>query len=169
MKITFIQTGGTIDKDYPQTSRGYAFEISEPAVKRILEKLNPVFEYNIITALQKDSLDITTKDRQLILQLCITAKNSKIIITHGTDTMMETAETLHSITDKTIIITGAMRPERFTNSDAPINIGVAIGAVASLPHGVYIAMHGQVYSWNDVTRDPETGQFIEIKKRQRKS
>ena len=70
MNITFIQTGGTIDKDYPKTTKGYAFEISEPAVKRILMKLNPVFRYNIISALKKDSLDITEKDREKILNIC---------------------------------------------------------------------------------------------------
>lgn len=69
-KITFIQTGGTIDKDYPKTTKGYAFEIAEPAVKRILEKLNPSFEYEIISVLKKDSLDITNQDRQKILDTC---------------------------------------------------------------------------------------------------
>lgn len=161
MKITFIQTGGTIDKDYPRNTKGYAFEISEPAVKRLLERLNPSFQYQIITALKKDSLDITIKDRQELLYLCATGKNDKLIITHGTDTMIETAKALSSIPEKTIVITGAMKPERFIDSDAPINIGIAIGAVALLPHGVYVAMHGQVYRWDKVTRDPKTGQFIE--------
>jgi L-asparaginase len=160
MKISFIQTGGTIDKDYPRTTKGYAFEISEPAVKRVLEKLNPAFEFEIITALKKDSLEITGQDRQKIVDICNNLDNQKIIITHGTDTMMETAEKLSKIKDKTIVITGAMRPERFYNSDAPINIGVAIGAVNVLKKGVYIAMHGRVYPWDQVTRDPQTGQFI---------
>ncbi|MFC2140743.1 asparaginase domain-containing protein [Acidobacteriota bacterium] len=160
MKITFIQTGGTIDKDYPRTTKGYAFEISEPAVKRVLEKLNPAFEFEIITALKKDSLEITGQDRQKIVDICNNLDNQKIIITHGTDTMIETAEKLSEIKDKTIVITGAMRPERFYNSDAPINIGVAIGAVNVLERGVYIAMHGRVYPWDQVKRDPQTGQFI---------
>jgi L-asparaginase len=160
MKITFIQTGGTIDKDYPRTTKGYAFEISEPAVKRILEKLNPSFDFEIISALKKDSLEMTDDDRQKIYNLCKELENDKIIITHGTDTMMETAEKLSSIKDKVIVITGAMRPERFTNSDAPINIGVAIGAVNVLEIGVYIAMHGQVLPWNRITRNKETGQFV---------
>lgn len=160
MKITFIQTGGTIDKDYPRTTKGYAFEISEPAVKRILEKLNPAFDFEIIPALKKDSMEITDDDRQKIYDICKELKNNKIIITHGTDTMMETAEKLSSIKDKVIVITGAMRPERFTNSDAPINIGVAIGSVNVLETGVYIAMHGQVLPWNQITRNMETGQFV---------
>ncbi len=160
MKITFIQTGGTIDKDYPRTTKGYAFEISEPAVKRILEKLNPSFDFEIISALKKDSMEITDDDRQKIYDICKELKNDKIIITHGTDTMMETAEKLSSIKDKVIVITGAMRPERFTNSDAPINIGAAIGSVNVLETGVYIAMHGQVLPWHRITRNMETGQFV---------
>lgn len=161
MEITFIQTGGTIDKDYPKTTKGYAFEICEPAVKRILGKLNPVFDYEIISILKKDSLDINDKDREMILKTCQKIKNNKIIITHGTDTMIETAKKLNVIKDKTIIITGAMRPERFSNSDAPINIGLAIGGVQTLPDGVYIAMHGKVYCWNKVKRNEQTGQFID--------
>ena len=160
MKITFIQTGGTIDKDYPRTTRGYAFEISEPAVKRILEKLNPSFDFEIITVLKKDSLEMTDEDRQKIYDMCKELENDKIIITHGTDTMPETAEKLNAIRDKTIVITGAMRPERFANSDAPINIGAAIGAVQVLENGVYIAMHGLVLPWNRVNRNMETGQYI---------
>ena len=159
MKLLFIQTGGTIDKDYPKTKKGYAFEIAEPAVKRVLEKANPVFEFEIKTVLKKDSLDITTADREKIMLACKESKIEKIIITHGTDTMIETAKKLSKLTDKTIIITGAMRPERFANSDAAFNLGVAIGAIQTLKEGVYITMHGQVYAWNKVKRSAQ-GQFI---------
>lgn len=161
MKITFLQTGGTIDKDYPRTTKGYAFEIAEPAVGRILEKLNPNFEYEVVSVLRKDSLDITEDDREKIRDVCLEDDNSKIIITHGTDTMIETAEKLTDIRDKVIVLTGSMRPERFSNSDAPINIGAAIGAVNILKNGVYIAMHGRIYSYEKVSRDKETGQFVE--------
>ncbi|MDD2807090.1 MAG: asparaginase domain-containing protein [Patescibacteria group bacterium] len=161
MKITFIQTGGTIDKEYPKTTKGYAFEIGEPAVKRILEKINPVFEYEIIPLLQKDSLDITEKDREKITLACKNNQNDKIVITHGTDTMAETAEKLSEIKDKTIVITGAMRPEKFYDSDAMFNVGAAIISAANLPRGVYITMNGRVYEWNKVKRDIVTGQFIE--------
>lgn len=161
MRIAFIQTGGTIDKDYPRTTKGYAFEIAEPAVRRILEKLNPAFDYEIVSILKKDSLDITEKDRKKILEACKRTKSNKIIITHGTDTMLETAKVLNKIKDKTIIITGAMRPERFSNSDAPINIGMSIGAVNILESGVFIAMHGRILRWDKCKRDMKTGQFIE--------
>ncbi|MDO9575611.1 MAG: asparaginase domain-containing protein, partial [bacterium] len=92
MKITFIQTGGTIDKDYPKLAKGYGFEIGEPAVKRILEKVNPNFGFEIISILKKDSLDITDEDREKIYEVCVKADSDKIIITHGTDTMIETAK-----------------------------------------------------------------------------
>jgi len=160
MKILFIQTGGTIDKDYPKTKNGWAFEINEPAVKRILEKVNCSFNHSVISLLKKDSLEINDEDRSLILSKCKKAKESKIIITHGTDTMNITANYLKEIKNKTIIITGAMRPERFSNSDADVNLGVAIGAVQSLSNGIYIAMNGLVIPHYKVERDKDNGQFI---------
>ena len=160
MDILFIQTGGTIDKDYPKTKNGWAFEINEPAVKRILEKVNCSFNHSVISLLKKDSLEINDEDRSLILIKCKEAKENKIIITHGTDTMNITANYLKEIKNKTIIITGAMRPERFSNSDAAVNIGVAIGAVQSLSKGIYVAMNGIVIPHHKMERNKETGQFI---------
>jgi len=160
MDILFIQTGGTIDKDYPKTKNGWAFEINEPAVKRILEKVNCSFNYSIISLLKKDSLEINNEDRLLILNKCKGAKENKIIITHGTDTMNITAKFLKEIKNKTIIVTGAMRPERFSNSDADINLGLAIGAVQSLSKGIYIAMNGLVIPHHKMERNKDTGQFI---------
>jgi L-asparaginase len=161
MKIVFIQTGGTIDKEYPRTIKGYAFEIGEPSVKRILEKINPSFEYEIISLLQKDSLDLTDTDREKIFKTCQGIIEDQIIVTHGTDTMIETASKLSEIKDKTIIITGAMRPEKFSDSDAMFNVGAAVIASQTLPYGIYIAMNGRVYSWDKVKRNTNTGQFIE--------
>jgi L-asparaginase len=160
MRILFIQTGGTIDKDYPRTTKGYSFEITEPAVRRILERINPTFEYRIIPLLQKDSLDLTEDDRQRIVQECQKRAEDRIIITHGTDTMIETAKALRSLKGKHIVLTGAMRPEKFSDSDAPFNIGLAVGAVSTLPCGVYIAMHGKVHPFDVCTRNPSTGQFV---------
>ena len=97
---------------------------------------------------------------ELLIDTCRQQSNQKIVITHGTDTILETARDLLVIKDKTIVLTGAMRPERFANSDAPINLGVAIGSVQSLPNGVYVAMHGQTSLAEQMTRDLETGQFI---------
>ncbi|MGB4942793.1 MAG: asparaginase domain-containing protein [Candidatus Moraniibacteriota bacterium] len=160
MKITFIQTGGTIDKEYPRTTKGYAFEIGEPAVKRILEKVNPAFEYEVISLLQKDSSDLTEEDREKILETCKSIPSDKIVVTHGTDTMIETAGKLSEVKDKTIIITGAMRPEKFSDSDAMFNVGAAVIAAQTLSHGIYITMNGKVYGWKEVKRNEETGQFV---------
>ena len=164
MNVLFIQTGGTIDKDYPKSTKGWAFEIHDPAVDRILTKLNPSFNYAIKSVLKKDSLEITDQDRMLLLEKCKSAKENKIIITHGTDTLSETANFLSEIKNKTIILTGAMRPERFTNSDADLNIGIAIGGVQSLSNGVYIAMHGLILPHDEISRNMETGQYLKSTK-----
>jgi len=161
MKITFIQTGGTIDKDYPKLAKGYGFDIGEPAVKRILEKVNPNFRFVIISVLKKDSLDITEEDREKIYEVCVKADNDKIIVTHGTDTMIETAKKLSEIKNKVIILTGAMKPEKFSDSDASFNIGTAVGAINILENGIYIAMNGKIYSWDRCKRNLKTGQVIE--------
>lgn len=160
MHILFIQTGGTIDKDYPHTTKGWAFEFGEPATRRILEKLNPSFDYKIITAFQKDSLEVTDEDRQDLVDLILAKNSEKIIITHGTDTMIETATYLAShIKNKTIVLTGSMLPERFSNSEAPINIGSAIATVNLLEQGVFICMHGIVKAHDEIRRNLETGKF----------
>ncbi len=160
MKITFVQTGGSIDKDYPRATKGYAFEIGEAAVKRILKRLNPNFDYEVVPLLQKDSLDMTDGDREKIHLTCENAGN-RVIVTHGTDTMLKTAEKLSDIDGKVIILTGATKPELFKNSDAEFNIGTAIGAINVLEDGVYIAMNGRVYAWDEVKRDERTGKFVE--------
>ena len=160
MKIIFIQTGGTIDKDYPKTTEGWAFEFGEPAIRRILEKLDPAFEYQIITSCQKDSLELTDKDREHLANLIINENGKKFIVSHGTDTMIATASYLSDrIRDKLVIITGAMRPERFSNSDAPINVGCAVASANLLDRGVYITMQGIVKPYCDIARDLVTGKF----------
>lgn len=162
MKILFIQTGGTIDKDYPRQTKGYAFEINEPAVKEILEKINPAFDYEVISVLRKDSLDLTAKDRKKIFEICERADFNKIVITHGTDTMIETARFLSEVKDKTIVLTGAFKPSKFSNSDADFNVGAAIGAVGVLGRGVYIVMNGMVFEYDKVQRNKITGKFEKI-------
>ncbi|MDD5050838.1 MAG: asparaginase domain-containing protein [Candidatus Pacebacteria bacterium] len=162
MKITFIQTGGTIDKDLPKVSKGYAFEIGAPAVIKILGRIKPNFEYEIVPLLQKDSLDLNAKDREKILKACQNAKGNKIVVTHGTDTMTKTAKVLSKIKNKTIVFTGASRPEKFADSDAMFNVGAAIMAASLLPSGVYIAMNGKVHEWSKTRKDTKTGQFVEI-------
>ena len=160
MEIAFIQTGGTIDKDYPKSTKGYAFEFGEPATRRILEKLNPSFDYEILTTCQKDSLDITDNDRQDLVTLINKNPANKFIITHGTDTMIETANFISSkIKNKVIVLTGAMRPEQFSNSDASVNVGGAIAAIQILNEGVYLFMTGILKSYDKIKRDISTGKF----------
>ncbi len=161
-RILFIQTGGTIDKDYPRVS-GYAFEIADPAFDRVLSRANPNFGVEKITVLKKDSLDFTDADRQAVFDACTSATTDKIVVTHGTDTMVETAKKLSAITKKTIVLTGAMRPEKFYDSDADFNIGTAVGAVQCLPAGVYLAMNGCIYRWDNVRKDVASGKFVEKK------
>lgn len=163
MRIALIQTGGTIDKDYPKSIRGWAFEIGDPAFVRIIEKLPKTMEWEIIPLLKKDSLEINTTDRKDILMACETAKCNQIIITHGTDTLLETAKTLASIKDKTIVLTGAMRPERFSNTDADINFGMALAGVQTLAPGIYIAIQGIISNYKYLKRDMDTGLYF-IKK-----
>ena len=158
MQIAFIQTGGTIDKDYPKATKGWAFEIAEPAFNRILEKLNPSFSYKSYEVLKKDSQEITLEDREKLKAICESISEDKIIITHGTDTMAETAKFLSDI-NKTIVITGAMKPERFSNSDASINLGAAIAACQTLNEGSYLVMHGMVIPHDQVQRDLQTGKY----------
>jgi L-asparaginase len=163
MKILFLQTGGSIDKAYPtgEDNDGYSFVIAGPAFERILDYVKPSFEYNSQTVLQEDSLDMTEDDRNKILQACQGSTIDNIVITHGTDTMLKTAELLSQITDKTIVLTGAMTPELFKNTDADFNVGTAIGGVSVLSPGVYVAMNGLVLSWDKITFDRTTKRFVE--------
>jgi L-asparaginase len=110
-----------------------------------------------------DSLDMTEQDRALIADHCIKAEEKKIIITHGTDTMADTARFLADrITDKTIVITGAMIPYKFGSSDGLFNLGSAMAFVQSLPHGIYVAMNGRFFPWNNVRKNRKTGEFEEL-------
>jgi L-asparaginase len=162
MKILLLQTGGTIDKDYPtgDENHGYSFVITNPAYERILKRINPRFHHETKTILQKDSLDITDEERKLILDTCVASPHKQIVITHGTDTMIQTAELLSQIADKAIVLTGAMTPELFKNSDADFNLGLAIGAVTMLDKGVYIAMHGRILKWDQVIFNSASGEFV---------
>lgn len=160
MKVLFIQTGGTIDKDYRRGANVYNFEIAEHAAERIVKRANLGIECRFVSLLRKDSQDITNKDRQLIVKTCTEAAEDYIIITHGTDTMTKTGESLSAIKDKIIVLTGSSLPERFHNSDADFNLGMAVGALYGLSPGVYVVMHGHVLPWNKAQKDPETGQFV---------
>ena len=129
--------GGTIDKVYFDQLSEY--QVGFPSVREILDGLPIAFEYEVESLLRKDSLDMDEADRDGVLTHVAADPHSKILVTHGTDTMIETAQTLSAIKSKCIVLTGAMEPARFKSSDAVFNIGVAVGAVSALPDGVYIA------------------------------
>ncbi|XP_052103639.1 uncharacterized protein LOC127737147 [Mytilus californianus] len=159
--ILIVQTGGTIDKRYPRTHLGYAFEIEDPAAQRIISRAKVPYTVQFVTACRKDSQDINQQERQKILDACKQSIHKKILITHGTDTMIETGAFLaeHHL-DKTVVLTGAFLPEAFKDSDADFNVGFAIGALQVLDkHGVFIVMNGKINEWNKITRNEETFVF----------
>jgi L-asparaginase len=160
MKIKFYATGGTIDKVYFDAKSEY--QVGVPQVEEILKDSNVAFEYEVESVLQKDSLEMTDEDRQTIRKIIEKESCDKIIITHGTDTMVETAKALIGIPSKTIVFTGAMEPARSRYTDATFNVGVAIGSVQTLPTGVYIAMNGCIYQADKVTKNYEAKRFEAI-------
>ena len=163
MKIAFIQTGGTIDKSYPKILNSYAFEMGGPAFLRILKRVNLNFEVESLSLFKIDSTEMEEKHREIIKFTCRDINCDKIIITHGTDAITKTAEKLSTLKGKTIVMVGAIMPESVKGSDADFNLGVAVGAINLLPHGVYIAMSGRVYKWNECEKNAEC-KFVEKKK-----
>ena len=163
MKIKVFTAGGTIDKIYSEEKGTLNFSFGKQAIRELSEskvKLN--FEYDVERLLAKDSLDMNDEDRQLIKKACEGTIADKILITHGTDTMINTAKVLSNIPNKIIIITGASQPYKFRESDAEFNIGVAIGALNILEQGVYISMNGRVYEWDKCEKRSD-GWFVDKK------
>lgn len=160
MKIKFFTTGGTIDKIYFDARSEY--QVGAPQVTEILKEANVAFEYEVVSILQKDSLDMTDADRQVIRQTVEADSCERIVITHGTDTMVDTAKWLFGLAAKTIVFTGAMEPARSRYTDAIFNVGCAIAAVQTLPAGVYIAMNGRVYLAGRVRKNYDTRRFEEM-------
>lgn len=159
MKLIFFTVGGTIDKVYFDAKSEY--EIGESGIDVMLKNGRTDFEYGIHSLLKKDSLDMTDQDRQIILRAVEQETNDKIIITHGTDTMVETAQALAGIPDKTIVFTGAMEPARFGTSDAVFNLGMAVAAVQALPHGIYLAISGKIFRPDNVHKNRSLKKFEE--------
>lgn len=160
MKIHFITTGGTIDKVYFDAKSDY--EIGPPQVEEALKEAGVSFEFSVEPVLAKDSLELTAADRELIRERVAASDATRIIVTHGTDTMVETATVLRSVPGKTIVLTGAMQPARFRRTDATFNFGMAVGAVSALPPGVYIAMNGRLFDPARVRKNREKHCFEEI-------
>ena len=155
--VLVLTTGGTIDKVYFDASSEY--EIGEPTVPHVFREAGVALEWRLHPLLRKDSLEMTDEDRAAIRQACEEAAESRILITHGTDTMSQTAEALVGIPVKTIVLTGALAPARFRVTDAIFNLGLALGAVQSIPAGVYLAMNGTIFEAGKVRKNREAGKF----------
>jgi L-asparaginase len=155
--LLIVTTGGTIDKVYFDDKSDY--QVGEPQIGRILEELGVAFRFRVIPLIRKDSLHIGAADRELLRATIAAQDEDKVLITHGTDTMVETAKVLATIPGKTIVLTGALNPARFRGSDAEFNIGTAVGAVQSLPPGVYIAMNGRIWDPSKVRKNVDANRF----------
>ncbi len=160
MKIAVFGTGGTFDKEYNELNGKLYFKKSHIAEMLALGRSRVPVRIQIL--MMKDSLDMTTADRQTIAAACQQAKEKRVVITHGTDTMEQTACFLaKTVADKTVVLTGAMIPYKFGSSDGLFNLGSALALVQVLPPGIYVAMNGRYFLWNSVTKNREIGAFVE--------
>lgn len=157
MFVQILSCGGTIDKVYFDAKSEY--EVGEPQISQIFSRANVTFDYAIEPVMRKDSLDMTDEDRKLIRSQVEACEHDHILITHGTDTMPDTARALASVPGKVIVLTGSMTPARFESSDAEFNIGCAVGALLSQRPGVYIAMNGRVFDGTKVRKNRDEGRF----------
>ena len=158
--IHFMCAGGTIDKIYFDAKSDY--QIGEPAVEQMLDEMPVHFDYLVSSVLKKDSLEMDDTDRQKILEAVKNCQQERIIITHGTDTMTNTARVLAQVTGKIIVLTGAMAPAIFRDTDALFNVGCAISAVQVLEEGVYIAMNGEIFDALNVCKDVDNERFVRL-------
>ena len=156
--IKLVVTGGTLDKHYNELNGELNFP--ETHVPVMLKQARCTADIEIQELMLKDSLEMTDADRELVKQACISFENQQIIITHGTDTMVDTAKYLaKGVQDKTIVMTGAMVPYSIKNSDSLFNLGCAVAAVQLLPAGIYISMNGKVFDWDKVSKNKQLGEF----------
>jgi L-asparaginase len=159
--IQIFVTGGTFDKEYNELNGALFFK--DTHLPEMLEKGRSRLAVSIDTLLMKDSLEFNDVDRQLISFACASASSNRILITHGTDTMVQTAQYLAAQNlPKTIVLTGAMIPYKFGSSDGLFNLGSAMAFVQTLPPGVYVAMNGKCFSWDNVRKNRNTGEFEEL-------
>ncbi|PCI75803.1 MAG: asparaginase [SAR86 cluster bacterium] len=158
--IRIFTAGGTIDKIYFDAKSSY--EVGPPNITEVLSGLNLSVVYEVVSLMQKDSLEMTDADREAIHHAVSETIEDMIIITHGTDTMTNTAKVLSDIPNKTIVLTGALSPALFKNSDAMFNIGAALTAAQTKHAGVYIAMNGVIFDHDKVRKDVENNRFVAL-------
>jgi L-asparaginase len=162
MAIRIFITGGTFDKEYNELDGTLYFK--DTHMHDLLELGRCKVPVEIRTLMMVDSLEMTPEDRELIAHQCEQCDENQIVITHGTDTMAETAKMLaKKVKNKTIVLTGAMIPIKFGSSDGLFNLGSALAFAQSLPAGVYVAMNGRYFNWDNVRKNRETGMFVELK------
>lgn len=157
MSIHIITTGGTFDKVYYDALS--EFSIGEPMAGPLLDEAGVQLEYRITGLIRKDSLDMTDADRQLLADTVSNSLETRILVIHGTDTMTQSAEALPAGLDKTVVFTGAMQPARMRSSDAPFNLGLALGALQCLPAGTYLTMNGRIFNAGQVRKNRAQGRF----------
>ncbi|MBT7225346.1 MAG: asparaginase [Gammaproteobacteria bacterium] len=158
--IRIFTVGGTIDKIYFDAKSSY--EVGPPNITEVLSGLSLNLDYEVVSLMQKDSLEMTDADRETIRQAVTASPENEIVITHGTDTMVDTARVLHTIPNKTIVLTSALSPALFKNSDAMFNIGAALTAAQTKLAGVYIAMNGVIFDYDKVRKDVENNRFMAL-------
>lgn len=161
MSIRIFVTGGTFDKEYNELNGQLHFQ--NTLIPELLKMGRSRLDIQVRTLMMIDSLEMTDVDRNIVVESCSRSSEKQIIITHGTDTMCDTAEKIASENlDKTIVLTGAMIPIRFGSSDGLFNLGSALAYVQTLPSGVYLAMNGRYFNWNNVRKNKQTGYFEEL-------
>ncbi|MCU0442215.1 MAG: asparaginase domain-containing protein [Bacteroidia bacterium] len=158
--VRIFVTGGTFDKEYNELNGQLYFK--DTHIQEILKLGRCKVDTSVRTLMLVDSLEMTEADRTIILESCKRAEENRIVITHGTDTMTQTAKRLaEEVKDKTIVITGAMIPYKFGSSDGLFNLGSALAFAQTLPSGVYVAMNGRYFTWDNVKKNRKTGFFEE--------
>ncbi len=161
MDLHVFTTGGTIDKVYFDAKSDY--EVGEPQIAQILREANVTIDYEVTTLMRKDSLDMTEADRELVAEHVKRTESRHVVVTHGTDTMVQTGRVLKGVaTGKTVVLVGSLNPARFKDSDAVFNIGFAVAAAQTLSSGVYVAMNGQIFDPEDVRKNRSANQFERI-------
>lgn len=156
--VAVVTTGGTIDKAYFDALSAY--HVGETVVAKLLSIAQVTQPYRIVELLRKDSLELTEADRVSLRDTVAALEEQHVVVTHGTDTMAESAQALASIAGKTIVLTGALAPARFAESDAPFNLGMAFAAAQTLPAGVYITMNGRVIRGDKARKDRQQARFV---------
>lgn len=158
MKVHIVTTGGTIDKIYFDALSDY--QIGDPVIGDLLQKIGVGFDFDVHSLMRKDSLELTDTDRQLIVDTVKAADSGYVLVTHGTDTMVETGQWLkRQVPEKRIVLTGALQPAAFRETDAVFNIGCALGALQCVAPGAYVSMNGQIFDVLKVKKNRDANRF----------